>query len=93
MAQCSQGDAAAFEAHYGERYMNCPGAAYSRQWWALAPQRRRQVGLGIFGQLLWIDPVDQLVVALLSSWPDYIHQERRQATFAACEAIGRALNE
>ena len=92
VAQCSQGDAAAFEAHYGERYMNCPGAAYSRQWWALAPQRRRQVGLGIFGQLLWIDPVDQLVVALLSSWPDYVHLERRLATFGACEAIGRALN-
>ena len=92
VAQCSQGDAAAFAVKYGERFPDCPGAAYSRQWWALAPQRRRQVGLGIFGQMLWIDPVDQLVVAKLSTWPDYLSDPFRMATFKACEAIGRALN-
>lgn len=92
VAQCSQGDAAAFAVNYGARFPDAPGACYSRQWWALAPERRRQVGLGIFGQMLWIDPVDELVVAKLSTWPDYLSDDFRMATFRACEAIGRALN-
>ncbi len=92
VAQCSQGDTAAFAANYGARFPDAPGACYSRQWWALAPERRRQVGLGIFGQMLWIDPVDQLVVAKLSTWPDYLSDSFRMATFRACETIGRALN-
>jgi CubicO group peptidase (beta-lactamase class C family) len=92
VAQCGRGDTAAFAANYGARFVDCPNAAYSRQWWALAPDRRRQVGLGIFGQMLWIDPVDQLVVAKLSTWPDYLNDRFRMASFRACEAIGRALN-
>lgn len=92
VAQCSQGDQAAFAVDYADYFIGVNDGAYSRQWWALAPRRRRQVGLGIFGQLLWIDPVDQLVVVALSSWPDYLNEPFRHAIFQACEALGRALN-
>lgn len=91
VAQCSQGDSATFASRQAY-FSDCPGASYSRQWWALAPKRRRQVGLGIFGQILWIDPVDQLVVVKLSSEPQYINPASGLALRAAFEEIGRELN-
>ena len=52
----------------------------------------RIAALGIFGQMIWIDPADQLVVVSLASWPDYLEPDRRAAMFRACQAIGKALN-
>ena len=70
-----------------------PGSAhvgYSRQWWV--GEDGRVAALGIFGQMIWISPKDQLVVASVASWPDYIEPNRRAAMFRACQAIGNALN-
>lgn len=92
VAQCRTGDAAAFVADPENRFADCPDAAYSRQWWVLDRGRGRTAALGVFGQLIWIDPELELVVVKLSSLPDFLNDPVRVATFAACEAIGRALS-
>lgn len=92
IAQCRRGDRAAYEPHYGARFADYPDALYSRQWWVLDPRRGLHLALGIFGQMLWIDPRERLVVVKLSTWPDYLNAASSAATYRACEAIGRALN-
>lgn len=92
VAQCRRGDRAAFAVKYADYFPSHPEACYSRQWWVLDPSRGRHVALGIFGQMVWVDPADRLVVVALSTWPDYLDPARRGALFKACEAIGRALN-
>jgi CubicO group peptidase (beta-lactamase class C family) len=87
--QCRAGDPAAFSA-YRQKNSDSSHRAYSRQWWG--GEGGRIAALGIFGQMIWIDPADQLVVVSLASWPDYLEPDRRAAMFRACQAIGKALN-
>jgi CubicO group peptidase (beta-lactamase class C family) len=87
--QCRAGDPAAFSA-YRQKNPDSSHTAYSRQWWG--GEGGRIAALGIFGQMIWIDPGDQLVVVSLASWPDYLEPDRRAAMFRACQAIGKALN-
>jgi len=89
VAQCRKADQGAF-ARYLESYGESAHVGYSRQWWV--GKDGRIAALGIFGQMIWIDPKDQLVVASLASWPDYLEPDRRAAMFRACQAIGQALN-
>ena len=58
------GDAAAFQR--GGRYAYLDGYAYRDQWWLPGGPHRPLSAWGIHGQLLWIDPEAELVVALHS---------------------------
>ena len=89
VAQARTPDADAF-ADYRRKYAESSHRGYSRQWWV--GDDGRIAALGIFGQMIWIAPRDQLVVASVASWPDYIEPARREAMFRACRAIGQALN-
>jgi len=89
VVQCRNADPGAF-ADYRRKWEDTDHRGYSRQWWV--GEGGRLAALGIFGQMIWIAPRDQLVVASLASWPDYISADRRAAMFRACEAIGRAVN-
>jgi hypothetical protein len=47
--------------------------------------------IGVYGQLLWIDPTDGVVIAKFSSWPDAVDVEKGHNTFRMFEAIAAVL--
>ena len=51
----------------------------------------RHAALGIFGQMIYIDPPAGIVAVKLSSWPDFLNDPRRLTTIRALEAMSRAL--
>jgi hypothetical protein len=46
---------------------------------------------GVFGQLIYIDPPNEIVVVKLSTWPDYLNFGFLMTTLAAIDAITEAL--
>jgi CubicO group peptidase (beta-lactamase class C family) len=59
-----------------------PGGHYRNQWWVPAGGRRL-VALGIHGQFLLIDHPTQTVMAVQSTWPVSLDEDRRGRVFAA----------
>jgi CubicO group peptidase (beta-lactamase class C family) len=88
---CRTGDVGAFKANYAERYDDYPDAAYSRQWWVFDTKRGMHEALGIYGQMIHVEPARRLVVVKLSSWPDPLNDTFGRTTRRAIDAIGRAL--
>ncbi|HWT98268.1 MAG TPA: serine hydrolase, partial [Terriglobales bacterium] len=68
VAACGRGEQAKFGAPYAEWY---PEGAYSNQFWVEDCRRGSFMARGIYGQLIYIDPVNELVAVKLSAWPDY----------------------
>ncbi len=91
VAQCRRGDRAAFVPLYGERFAPFPNACYSRQWWVLDAKIGRHAAMGVFGQMILIDPPSQVVAVKLSSWPDFLNDPRRLTTIRAIDAMAREL--
>jgi len=91
VGQCRRGDRAAFVPFYGERFAAFPNACYSRQWWVLDAKTGRHAAMGVFGQMIFIDPPSQIVAVKLSSWPDFLNDARRLTTIRAIEAMAREL--
>ncbi len=92
VAACRRGDAEAFRPLYGARFAAFPEACYSRQWWVLDRKTGRHAALGVFGQMIYIDPTAEIVAVKLSSWPDYLNDPMRATTIRALEAISRELS-
>jgi CubicO group peptidase (beta-lactamase class C family) len=91
VAASRTGDRAAFAPFYGERFAAFPDAAYSRQWWVLDRQRGRHAAFGIFGQMILIDPMREMVAVKLSSWPLPLDDAMRLSTLRAIDAMADAL--
>jgi len=91
VANCRRGDKEAFKALYAERFAAFPEACYSRQWWVLDGKTGRHAALGVFGQMIYIDPPSQIVAVKLSSWPDFLNDPMRVTTIRALEAMAREL--
>jgi CubicO group peptidase (beta-lactamase class C family) len=91
VAGCRTGDRAAFEPNYAERYAAFPDACYSRQWWVLDRNAGRHAAMGVFGQMIYIDPPAEIVAVKLSSWPDFLNDSMRLTTIRAVEAMAREL--
>lgn len=91
VASCRTGDAEAFKPLYAERFAAFPGAAYSRQWWALDPKRGRHAAFGIFGQMILVDRPREIVAVKLSSWPRPLDDPMRISTLRAIDAMGEAI--
>jgi CubicO group peptidase (beta-lactamase class C family) len=91
IAASRRADMEAFRPLYGERFSDFPQAGYSRQWWVLDSETGRQAALGVFGQMIYIDPAAAIVAVKLSSWPDFLNDAMRVATIRAIEAIARVL--
>ena len=66
-----------------------PGRGYGYGWWAL--EDGSFGALGIFGQSILIDRSRQLVVVLLSAWPEAVSAARSSARAALWEQIRSAL--
>ncbi|MEO1190412.1 MAG: serine hydrolase [Pseudomonadota bacterium] len=92
VAACRSGDVAAFADYANGAYLDLPKAAYSRQFWVLDSEAGVIAALGIYGQMIYIDPRRETVVTLLSSWPDATDVGRRRALFRACETIAAELS-
>jgi CubicO group peptidase (beta-lactamase class C family) len=67
-----------------------PGGHYRNQWWVPAGGERL-VALGIHGQFLMVDHPSRTVMAVQSTWPVSLSDERRARVFAAFEETVRQL--
>ena len=91
VSACRHGDREAFQLPYAERFVDFPNASYSRQWWVLDGKTGRHAALGVFGQMIYIDPAAEVVAVKLSSWPTFLNDPMRLTTIRALEAMSRAL--
>jgi CubicO group peptidase (beta-lactamase class C family) len=90
VARCRTGDHAVFGAPYTEVL---PNGAYRNQFWIEDVDRRAYMARGVFGQLIHIDPDNDMVAVKLSTWPDFQNTRFNVSTLLALRAIGRALND
>jgi CubicO group peptidase (beta-lactamase class C family) len=74
----------------GGRYSYMAGYAYRDQWWMPGGPNRPLSAWGIHGQLLWIDPEAELVVACHSGGPHPSSRQRDLDHDALCRALTEA---
>jgi len=71
-------------------------AGYGYQWWALPPKptgihRGAFLASGAFGQYIYVNPTEQVVVAIQSAWRQHQDSDAEAETFALLGAAVRAL--
>ncbi|WP_343616693.1 serine hydrolase [Novosphingobium sp.] len=62
---------------------------YGYQWWVWKDGTYRAIG--IFGQMIYIDPASKLVIVTLSAWPHAVGQRYHDAEAAYIAAVRRAI--
>ena len=62
---------------------------YGYYWWLMGDGV--YAALGVFGQMIWIDPNRQIVIALHSAWPNAGDKELREHRMAFIRALADAL--
>jgi CubicO group peptidase (beta-lactamase class C family) len=78
---------------FGEPYTQAaPNGGYRNQFWIDDVDRPGFMARGVFGQLIYVDPAQQLVAVKLSSWPEFTSLTRLKTTLNAIHAIGAYLN-
>ena len=82
------GDPEAFAGPYKDVF---PRGAYRNQFWIRDVDRAQIMARGVFGQLIYIDLPNEIVVVKLSSWPDYLNLEFLLTTLRAIDAVTEAL--
>jgi CubicO group peptidase (beta-lactamase class C family) len=79
---------------FGEPYATLmPGGAYHNMFWIENGASRNLMAQGVFGQLIYVDFANDMVVVKLSTWPDFIIPEMVIATRNAVRLIGQHLAE
>lgn len=73
-----------------DRIGNLKGG-YKNQFWIEDYDRRAYMAIGVFGQLIYIDPDADFVAVKLSSWPDFLDDNLFGLTLASVNAIKHAL--
>ncbi len=81
---CRRGEADKFGPPYTDL---APEGAYSGKWWVRDNRRGDISARGVFGQLIHVDPVSDLMVVKLSTWPDYLIPSQTEDAFLAIDAI------
>lgn len=81
------------EAFAASHYDHLAGYTYRDQWWLPEGSPGPISGWGIFGQVLWIDPDADVVVAWHARHPLASSPERDLEQHATCVALVRALAE
>ncbi|MFT3988237.1 serine hydrolase domain-containing protein [Aestuariivirga sp.] len=77
---------------FGEPYtFTLPEGAYKNQWWVEDPRARSLMARGVFGQMIYINWAERMVVVKLSTWPDFLSTPFTLATNAALHAIAEAI--
>jgi CubicO group peptidase (beta-lactamase class C family) len=78
---------------FGEPYtLAAANGGYRNQFWIEDVDRPGFMARGVFGQLIYVDPADDLVVVKLSSWPEFISTPRLLTALNAVHAIGEFVN-
>lgn len=68
------------------------GYSYHNQWWMTHNEHRVYQGLGYGGQILYVDPVAELVIAKFSSYPTPAPAgEEYYSMMSAFPALGKYL--
>lgn len=78
-----------FEGRYAA---TLPGGAYRNKFWIDGSPSRALMARGVFGQLIYINNATGVVVAKVSSWPEFVSPELEIATLKAIRDIELALN-
>jgi CubicO group peptidase (beta-lactamase class C family) len=73
-----------FAGHYASVI---PGGAYRHMFWIDGTSSRALLARGVFGQLIYINHVTGVVVAKVSSWPDFVMPEIEAATLKVIHTI------
>lgn len=68
-----------------------PNGAYRNQVWIADHRKRILLARGVFGQLIYISPDENLVAVKLSCWPEFLSVSRSLEAHAAIAAIADAL--
>jgi CubicO group peptidase (beta-lactamase class C family) len=77
---------------FGEPYtFSSPEGAYRNQWWVEDPRSRALMARGIFGQMIYVNWIDNMVVVKLSSWPTALSIPFLVSVLKASHAIAAAL--
>jgi CubicO group peptidase (beta-lactamase class C family) len=69
-----------------------PNGGYRNQFWIEDVDRPGYMARGVFGQLIYIAPADDMLLVKLSSWPEFTSVPRLKTALNAIHAIGRELN-
>jgi CubicO group peptidase (beta-lactamase class C family) len=78
---------------FGDPYtVSLPNGAYRNQFWIKDFRERVLMARGVFGQLIYISPAENLVAVKLSTWPDFLSTERSIDANLAIAAISAVLN-
>ena len=85
-----EGDPKAFV--HASRAKYWPRGAYKNKFWIRDIDRAQIKASGIFGQAIYIDKSNNLVVAVLSSWPDPVNEQFELDVLDAIDAIASELN-
>lgn len=88
IAETAAGEVEAFAGPYKEIF---PRGAYRNQFWLLDVDRPLITARGIYGQMIYVDPVAELVAVKLSAWPAPLDQALLLDTLALIEGIGREI--
>ena len=72
--------------------LSAPNGAYRNQFWIEDVDRPGFMARGVFGQLIYVDPGDEMVFVKLSSWPEFISVARLKTALSAIHAVGKVLN-
>lgn len=70
--------------------IGAPGRGYGYQWWTY--DDGAYAGIGIFGQMLYVDPARHLVIAQLAAWPVATSDAEATARAAFVRAVKAGLN-
>ena len=65
--------------------------AYRNQFWIRDIHRQVIMARGVFGQLIYVDMDNDLVVTRLASWPEFLSLERKLDDLAVIDAITEQL--
>jgi CubicO group peptidase (beta-lactamase class C family) len=84
------GEPEAFTGPYKDVF---PRAAYRNQFWIRDVDKAQFMARGVFGQLIYVDPPNEIVVVKLSTWPDYLNFGFLMTTLATIDTITEALRD
>ncbi|MFT5399447.1 MAG: CubicO group peptidase (beta-lactamase class C family) [Planctomycetota bacterium] len=79
---------------FGEPYTTtAPNGGYRNQFWVQDVNKKAFMARGVFGQLIYVDPENDMVITKLSSWPEFTSVPRLKTALKAINAIGKCLNK
>ncbi len=69
-----------------------PNGGYRNLFWIEDVDRPGFMARGVFGQLIYVDPGDDMVAVKLSSWPEFTSVPRLKTALNAIHALGKFLH-